>query len=322
MTIGSGALDLPHFTTPGSKTQTNPMTVPNASETSPEPWRRSQAGANTSLTARPPASTKVRPSLPAFLRDQTVGDAGAAARAQYGGEVLAPLTNKRAPFSTISKEENSAGSRPRPSLPTGPKSIASKSTLKPEAPVYTQKSAGDKGPGSTRPTTKAHFMAEGLRNEAMASFIKARKLEMQEDAVEWLHSKPMQKELSSPIPLPKSPISLTRYEFYNTPKSPPNASIGEKIKRNGKLGLSTTLQGHFDDTPNPPPNASISEKARYVPEVFVHHGKPHEQRKQPDKPVRNTTNTSIQQPCVWGLPIMVRCAGGFQFSPSSGHFQR
>ena len=98
------------------------MTVPNASETSPEPWRRSQAGANTSPTARPPASTEVRPSLPAFLRDQTVGDAGAAARAQYGGEVLAPLTNKRAPFSTISKEEeNPAGSRPRPSLPTGPK---------------------------------------------------------------------------------------------------------------------------------------------------------------------------------------------------------
>ena len=61
--------------------------------------------------------------------------------------------------------------------------------------------------------------------------------------------------------------------------------------------MTATLQGHFDDTPNPPPNASISEKARYVPEVFVHHGKPHEQRKKPDKPVRNTTNTSIQQSC-------------------------
>ena len=93
-TIGGGALDLPHFTTPGSKTQASPMVVPNPSETSPKPRRRSQAGADTGPTARPPASTKVRPSLPVFLRDQTVGDAGAAARAQYGGEVLAPLTNK------------------------------------------------------------------------------------------------------------------------------------------------------------------------------------------------------------------------------------
>ena len=94
ITIGGGALDLPHFTRPGSHTQAKPMTVPNVSETSPEPRRRSQAGANTSPTARPPASTKVRPSLPASLRDQTVGDAGAAARAQYGGEVSAPLANK------------------------------------------------------------------------------------------------------------------------------------------------------------------------------------------------------------------------------------
>ena len=104
---------IPDFTAPGSKTETNTMTIPNVMEISPKPQRRSQAGANTSPVARAAASTKPRPSLPAFLRDQTVGDAGAAARAQYGGEVPAALMNKRTPSATIAKEENPARSRPQ-----------------------------------------------------------------------------------------------------------------------------------------------------------------------------------------------------------------
>ena len=77
------------------------------------------------------------------------------------------------------------------------RSVTSKSTLKPEAPVYTPKSAGDKGLGSTRPNTKAHVMAEGVGNGAMASFIKVRKPETAEDAVPWFHSKPMQKDVEA-----------------------------------------------------------------------------------------------------------------------------
>ena len=53
-TISGGALDLPHLTTPGSKTQANPMAVPNAGETSPEPRRRSQATFQSTTVARPP----------------------------------------------------------------------------------------------------------------------------------------------------------------------------------------------------------------------------------------------------------------------------
>ena len=107
---------IPDFTAPGSKTQTNTKTVANASVTSPQPHRRSQPVANTSPNARPIPSTKPRPSLPAFLRDQTAGnagDAGAAARAQYGGKVPAPFTNNQAPSSTIAKEDHPARSRPQ-----------------------------------------------------------------------------------------------------------------------------------------------------------------------------------------------------------------
>ncbi len=103
---------IPDFTAPGSKTQTNTIPVPKASETSPQRHRRSQAVVHTSPTAHPPASTKPRPSLPAFLRGQTAGDAGAAARAQYGGKVLAPLTDNRTSSSTVTKEDNSTRSRP------------------------------------------------------------------------------------------------------------------------------------------------------------------------------------------------------------------
>ena len=102
---------IPDFTTPDLKIQSNTMAVPEVVETSPQ--RRSQAGPNTSSTARSSAPTKARPSLPAFLRDQRVEDTGAAARAQYGGEVVAPLANKRAPSLTVSKEGNLARSRPQ-----------------------------------------------------------------------------------------------------------------------------------------------------------------------------------------------------------------
>ena len=108
---------IPDFTAPASKTQNKTQTeitaVPKSSETSPQRHRRSQTGVNTSPTARPSASKKSGPSLPAFLRSQTAGDAGAAARAQYGGETLAPLTNKRTPSSTILKEDIPARSKPQ-----------------------------------------------------------------------------------------------------------------------------------------------------------------------------------------------------------------
>ncbi len=77
--------------------------------TAPDPKTQS----NTSPTARPPAPNKSGPSLPAFLRGQIAGDAGAAARAQYGGKALAPFMTNRTPSSTISKEGNSARSRPQ-----------------------------------------------------------------------------------------------------------------------------------------------------------------------------------------------------------------
>ena len=108
---------IPDFTAPGSKTQTKTQTEsiagPKSSETSPQRHRRSQTGANTSPTARPSASKRSGPSLPAFLRGQTAGDTGAAARAQYGGETLAPPTNKRTPSSTILKEDIPARSKPQ-----------------------------------------------------------------------------------------------------------------------------------------------------------------------------------------------------------------
>ena len=104
---------IPDFTTPASKTQTNTIAVPKASETSPQPHRRSQAVAKTSPTARPLASNKPKPSLPAFLRGRTAGDAGAAARAQYGGKALAPFMSNATPSLTVSKEDNSARSRPQ-----------------------------------------------------------------------------------------------------------------------------------------------------------------------------------------------------------------
>ena len=103
---------IPDFSAPRSKTQTNTIPISKANETSPQPHRRSQAVGNTSPTTRPPAPTKSKPSLPAFLRGQTAGDPGAAARAQYGGKVPAPLTNNRTPSSTVPKEDNSARSRP------------------------------------------------------------------------------------------------------------------------------------------------------------------------------------------------------------------
>ena len=104
---------IPDFTTPASKTQTNTIAVPKTSETSPQPHRRSQAVAKTSPTARPPASNKPKPSLPAFLRGQTAGDAGAAARAQYGGKTLAPFMSNATPSLTVSNGDNSAKSRPQ-----------------------------------------------------------------------------------------------------------------------------------------------------------------------------------------------------------------
>lgn len=104
---------IPDFTAPGSKTQADTTTVPKASETSPQPHRRSQAGTNASPTPRPPAANKPGPTLPAFLRGQTAGDAGAAARAQYGGKAIAPFMKNQTPSSTIPEEENSGRSRPQ-----------------------------------------------------------------------------------------------------------------------------------------------------------------------------------------------------------------
>ena len=104
---------IPDFAAPESKTQTNPMLVPKAGETSPQPHRRSRVAANTSPVARPAASTRPGPALPAFLRGQTAGDAGAAARAQYGGKVLASSTNDQASSSARPKEDRSATSRPQ-----------------------------------------------------------------------------------------------------------------------------------------------------------------------------------------------------------------
>ena len=102
---------IPDFTTPGLKIQSDTMAVPEVVETSPR--RRSQASPNTISTARPSAPTKAKPSLPAFLREQTIEDTGAAARAQYGGGVPGPDTKKRAPSGTIPKEGNTARSKPQ-----------------------------------------------------------------------------------------------------------------------------------------------------------------------------------------------------------------
>ena len=104
---------IPDFAAPESKSQTNPMSVPKAGETSPQPPRRSRLAANTSPTARPTASTKPGPPLPAFLRGQTAGDAGAAARTQYGGKAPASSTNNPMSSSARPKEDRTATSRPQ-----------------------------------------------------------------------------------------------------------------------------------------------------------------------------------------------------------------
>ena len=111
-------------------------------------------------------------------------------------------------------------------------SVASKSTLKPEAPVYTPKSAGDKRPVSTRPTTKAHVMAEGVGNEAMASFIKVRKPETAEDAVPWFHSKPRQKEVEA---------VLRETEDHTRAMTAPLATNSFPDERNSRSSLGPAL---------------------------------------------------------------------------------
>ena len=107
---------IPDFAAPETKSRTNPMSVLKASETSPQPRRRSGVAANSNPMARPAASTKPGPPLPAFLRGQTAGDAGAAARAQYGGQVLPSSTNNQTFTSTRPTEERPVTSRPQ--LPT------------------------------------------------------------------------------------------------------------------------------------------------------------------------------------------------------------
>ena len=104
---------IPDFAAPESKTQTNPMSAFKAGETSPQPHRRSRVAANNNPMARPAASTKPGPPLPAFLRGQTAGDAGAAARAQYGTEVSASSTNNQTSSSTRTKEDRPATARPQ-----------------------------------------------------------------------------------------------------------------------------------------------------------------------------------------------------------------
>ena len=104
---------IPDFAAPESKTQTNPMSVPKAGGASPQTPRRSRVAATTSPTARPAASSKSGPALPALLRGQTAGDAGAAARAQYGGKVPASSTNNPMSSSTRPKEDRPATSRPQ-----------------------------------------------------------------------------------------------------------------------------------------------------------------------------------------------------------------
>lgn len=104
---------IPDFAAPETKTQTNPMSVPKAGETSHQPHGRSRVAAATSPAARPTASSKSGPALPAFLRGQTAGDAGAAARAQYGAKVPASSTNNPMSSSTRPKEDRPATSRPQ-----------------------------------------------------------------------------------------------------------------------------------------------------------------------------------------------------------------
>ena len=102
---------IPDIAAPESKTQNNPMLAPKAGETSPQPPRRSRVAANTSPTARPAAFAKPRPSLPPHLRGKIAGDAGAAARSQYGGEVPASSTNNQVTSSIRSKEDRPATSK-------------------------------------------------------------------------------------------------------------------------------------------------------------------------------------------------------------------
>ena len=104
---------IPDFAAPEIKIQTGSISVPKASETSHEPHGRSQAAATTSPAARPAASSKSGPALPAFLRGQTTGDAGAAARAQYGGKVPASSTNNLMSSSARPKEDRPTTSRPQ-----------------------------------------------------------------------------------------------------------------------------------------------------------------------------------------------------------------
>ena len=104
---------IPDFTAPETKSRTNPMSVPKASETSPQPRRRSGVAANSNPMARPAASTKPGPPLPAFLRGQIAADAGAAARAQYGGQVLPSSTDNQTSSLTRPMVDRPATSRPQ-----------------------------------------------------------------------------------------------------------------------------------------------------------------------------------------------------------------
>ena len=76
-------------------------------------------------------------------------------------------------------------------------SITMRSSLKPEAAIYTPQSIGTKDPQPSNHATGGRIAAEGAGNIAMANFVKQRKRQTLEEAVESFRKNPMDKDFEA-----------------------------------------------------------------------------------------------------------------------------
>ena len=233
---------IPDFAAPETKSRTNPMSVPKASETSPQPRRRSGVAANSNPMARPAASTKPGPPLPAFLRGQTTGDAGAAARAQYGAGVFASSTNKQVSSSTRPTEDRPATSRP--SLPanlrgqaTGDSGAAVRAQYEGKAPglaadynnTFSTRPKEDR-PATSRPSLPAHLRGQTAGDPGAA--VRAQ-----------------YGNVLAPVTNSLKPSTTARKEESSSPTKPRR---GSKVNSSGFIGLAEAARNIMRDEEDDP----------------------------------------------------------------------
>lgn len=147
----------------------------------------------------------------------------------------------------------------RPPTTTKVISAASKSTLKPEAAVYTPRPVGEKWLEANISPAKPPVLAEGTGNEAMATFLKRQKRESNEDIVRWFRSGVGGEDVGA------VKMQLERQEEPMTTSlagdSVPDDSLNSRLPKPIGHGRPSTRKAAPTTTPGPqPPNERFDSK--------------------------------------------------------------